>query len=755
MAFFKYGNRRDTSGTVDLTSIDSGNEAAPSIAYTGDQDTGVYRVGANSIGVTCGGAQQAIFNSSGVTIAGTANVTGDLTLDGGDLHLNAGSIYIDNETEDQILVSNGLGALVFENKPVEFDPTQHADGSVLAPSISFTNDQDSGMYLESDGVLAIAAAGSKKVEVTSTTVSLLAATTFLDGDLHVQDGDATTPGVAFGNDLDTGLYRIGANNIGISCGGTNALDLSSNRAVMVSDGSTASGAFSVAIGGSSNTSSGSYYSSVIGGYSNTASGISSACLGGQYNTASANRSICIGGENNAVSQVRSGSIAGRVHNVSGANSVAIGGETLTITGDSSVIAGGIVNSCSGGNAFIGGSNNSQANGNNSVCLGSSAVVNDVAGVVCLGGSSFTVSSAYPAAAAGDVVIENNLFASGNVTLATSDDNTPGVTFGTAGTGLFGGSTSVGMSVGGNAVVSCFADFVNVVQPMDIVSAKLTSYGAVDAPAITWDDSNTTGLYLVTDDTIGVSTAGVKRIEVSAATTEILNNLKVGSTTIVGGGAVSFTLPSADGTSGQVLSTNGSGVLSFVDGGGGGLDINGLTADSAPIRSTDYVATYDDSAAGNKKVLLSKLSNLKTVTCRATNNQSISDGVHTTMQFSGTNTNDDTSYYTVTTGAGSKITVLKTGTYLVHYNVVLHGVSSVDYETSVVLNGTTDADKISFGKVEAGSETWTTKTEVFRLTANDYLQVRVMQNSGSSKNSNSQFGEYPAQELRLSVVCLSE
>ena len=34
-------------------------------------------------------------------------------------------------------------------------------------------------------------------------------------------------------------------------------------------------------------------------------------------------------------------------------------------------------------------------------------------------------------------------------------------------------------------------------------------------------------------------------------------------------AETFTLPTADGTNGQVLQTNGSGVLTFVDGGGGG------------------------------------------------------------------------------------------------------------------------------------------------------------------------------------------
>jgi hypothetical protein len=48
-----------------------------------------------------------------------------------------------------------------------------------------------------------------------------------------------------------------------------------------------------------------------------------------------------------------------------------------------------------------------------------------------------------------------------------------------------------------------------------------------------------------------------------------NNTGTGTVTLASpsSGTPSFTLPSADGTSGQVLQTNGSGVLSFVTGGG--------------------------------------------------------------------------------------------------------------------------------------------------------------------------------------------
>ena len=51
----------------------------------------------------------------------------------------------------------------------------------------------------------------------------------------------------------------------------------------------------------------------------------------------------------------------------------------------------------------------------------------------------------------------------------------------------------------------------------------------------------------------------------------------------------FTLPSADGTSGQVLSTDGSGNFSFADGGGGGSGSSypNSTTSTMPSSGGDY------------------------------------------------------------------------------------------------------------------------------------------------------------------------
>ncbi|MEM6602520.1 MAG: hypothetical protein AAF621_00565 [Pseudomonadota bacterium] len=49
------------------------------------------------------------------------------------------------------------------------------------------------------------------------------------GAIKGSSGAASAPAMAFSNDTDTGIYRIGANNLGIAVGGANKFDLNSTR----------------------------------------------------------------------------------------------------------------------------------------------------------------------------------------------------------------------------------------------------------------------------------------------------------------------------------------------------------------------------------------------------------------------------------------------------------------------------------------------------------------------------------------------
>src|SRR6476661_10825212 len=49
----------------------------------------------------------------------------------------------------------------------------------------------------------------------------------MTGQLKAANGSVGAPGITFTSDLDSGLYRIGGDNIGFSIGGTKLLDLAS------------------------------------------------------------------------------------------------------------------------------------------------------------------------------------------------------------------------------------------------------------------------------------------------------------------------------------------------------------------------------------------------------------------------------------------------------------------------------------------------------------------------------------------------
>ena len=56
-----------------------GTAGAPSYTFNGDTDTGLFRTGADAVGIATGGTLRATFNSSGITADLVGDVTGDVT----------------------------------------------------------------------------------------------------------------------------------------------------------------------------------------------------------------------------------------------------------------------------------------------------------------------------------------------------------------------------------------------------------------------------------------------------------------------------------------------------------------------------------------------------------------------------------------------------------------------------------------------------------------------------------------------------
>lgn len=100
-----------------------------------------------------------------------------------------------------------------------------ANGSVGSPAYSFATDLDTGAYRIGANNYGIAAGGSKIVDI-ATTGMTITGTLSSTGTFVAADGTVLLPAFTFTNDLDCGLYRIGANNLGVAVNAAKVLDIS-------------------------------------------------------------------------------------------------------------------------------------------------------------------------------------------------------------------------------------------------------------------------------------------------------------------------------------------------------------------------------------------------------------------------------------------------------------------------------------------------------------------------------------------------
>src|SRR5262245_49012021 len=101
-------------------------------------------------------------------------------------------------------------SLVFVNST----QLQVLDGAVGTPSYSFANDTNTGIFRSGADQLVLVIGGVTGIDIASSR-------TFINTtQLQTLDGLVGTPAYSFANDTDTGFYRIGPNQVGLSLGGT-------------------------------------------------------------------------------------------------------------------------------------------------------------------------------------------------------------------------------------------------------------------------------------------------------------------------------------------------------------------------------------------------------------------------------------------------------------------------------------------------------------------------------------------------------
>jgi hypothetical protein len=124
------------SATAPIKSL-SGTATNPGVSFTGDEDTGLYRSGANELAVTVGGAEAAKFTATGMEI------DGDISLDDGGTYTTtlqtitptaARTISFPDATGTVALVGGSSGQLVYNNAGAQAG----APGSVVGATGDIT-----------------------------------------------------------------------------------------------------------------------------------------------------------------------------------------------------------------------------------------------------------------------------------------------------------------------------------------------------------------------------------------------------------------------------------------------------------------------------------------------------------------------------------------------------------------------------------------------------------------------------------------
>nr|BDD47668.1 hypothetical protein 17 [bacterium] len=169
----------DTTTSGWFRASNDGTAAIPAFSWSDDANSGFYRIGENNLGLSLGGSKTLDFLTTGLT------------------------------------VSDSLKAAYL----------QTGDGDASNPGISFTGDANSGFYRIGEGNFGLSLDGTKEFDFLTTGLTV---TDSIKG-AYVQtgSGDASNPGFSFTTDGNSGVYRIGEDNIGIGVGGSKIADIAS------------------------------------------------------------------------------------------------------------------------------------------------------------------------------------------------------------------------------------------------------------------------------------------------------------------------------------------------------------------------------------------------------------------------------------------------------------------------------------------------------------------------------------------------
>lgn len=128
-----------------------------------------------------------------------------------------------NDDGDGFALGSGLD--LTSTDPLEFaGPLAGPNGTAALPSFTFSSDLNTGMYRIGADNIGISVGGTKILDINAS--GLIITGSLTTSDVLLNNGSAAAPTLRFQNDTDCGMYLIAANNVGHAVNGAKVLDIS-------------------------------------------------------------------------------------------------------------------------------------------------------------------------------------------------------------------------------------------------------------------------------------------------------------------------------------------------------------------------------------------------------------------------------------------------------------------------------------------------------------------------------------------------
>lgn len=483
----------------------------PGYTFTSDQDTGLYHVGANSLGIATGGALRLTIDTADITSTlpflapdGSAaapafafaagGTSGLYRIGAGDIGLaTSGVLRWDVSTTAITSTLQRLGQA----------------GTAGAPAYSFSGDPNTGIYSVGADDLGVSTGGTLRFDISTTGIT--STLPFLGA-----AGAVGAPEYSFSGDTNTGIYSIGADDLGLATGGVLRLELASSGAVSVK---AATAAVSFSVTGAANQNSqliqaNSTASQSFGLQVNGGTNSSDWCA--NFASAGGTSMVKIKGDGTIlVAPPTSSSTAVTINAVS--NQYGLDIETTTTAGQSfglRMLAGtnssdsalNIANAAGTLELFF-----VRGDGQVQFADGSASIPSISFGLDTNTGI-YRATTDYMTFAAGGVFqggISTNGFNIKDGTVTT-----PSLTFDSdTNTGIFhNAADDLGIAAGGVTAAAFGSTRCAMAQILQIVT------GSVSAPGLYFIGDTNTGLYAVSADNVGITGGGILRISTGSAGT---------------------------------------------------------------------------------------------------------------------------------------------------------------------------------------------------------------------------------------------